>query len=54
MLREDEWEGFEWDEGNSTKNWLKHGITISECEEVFMNERSSLFSTLSTPNWKHD
>ena len=29
--------GFEWDEGNSEKNWLKHGVTRSECEQVFFN-----------------
>lgn len=26
---------FEWDDGNSTKNLLKHGITIEEAEEIF-------------------
>lgn len=31
-------QGFEWDEGNSSKNWLKHGVSRSECEEVFLNE----------------
>jgi uncharacterized protein len=31
-------DGFEWDEGNSTKNWLKHKVTIFECEEVFPNK----------------
>ena len=29
--------GFEWDEGNITKNWESHGVTHSECEEVFFN-----------------
>ncbi|MBU1104969.1 MAG: BrnT family toxin [Patescibacteria group bacterium] len=28
---------FDWDEGNSDKNFLKHGISCSECEEVFFN-----------------
>ena len=30
--------GFDWDEGNTSKNWLKHKITPSECEQVFFNQ----------------
>jgi hypothetical protein len=30
--------GFEWDEGNVDKNWLKHQVSDAECEEVFFNE----------------
>ncbi|MBL6964889.1 MAG: BrnT family toxin [Bacteroidetes bacterium] len=30
-------EGFEWDEGNIEKNWLKHHVSKNECEEVFFN-----------------
>lgn len=30
-------DGFEWDEGNRTKNWTKHQVSTSECEEVFFN-----------------
>jgi uncharacterized DUF497 family protein len=30
--------GFEWDEGNSEKNWIKHQVSRAECEEVFFNE----------------
>lgn len=29
--------GFQWDEGNSDKNWYLHQVTDSECEEVFFN-----------------
>jgi uncharacterized DUF497 family protein len=29
--------GFDWDEGNQEKNWLKHRVTTSECEETFFN-----------------
>jgi uncharacterized protein len=29
--------GFEWDEGNLDKNWIKHQVTTGECEEVFFN-----------------
>ncbi len=30
-------DGFEWDEGNSDKNWFLHQVTDAECEEVFFN-----------------
>lgn len=30
--------GFDWDEGNIGKNWLKHHVTDWECEEVFFNQ----------------
>lgn len=29
--------GFEWDEGNIDKNWIKHQVSNSECEELFFN-----------------
>ena len=29
--------GFEWDEDNREKNWKKHQVLASECEEVFFN-----------------
>ena len=30
--------GFEWDQGNSSKNLLKHQVEDWECEQVFFNE----------------
>ncbi len=30
-------EGFEWDEGNSNKNWHHHAVTDGECEDAFFN-----------------
>lgn len=30
--------GFDWDEHNLNKNWLKHNVHFTECEEVFFNE----------------
>lgn len=30
--------GFEWDDGNSTKNWDRHRVTQAETEEVFFNQ----------------
>ncbi len=29
--------GFQWDKGNIEKNWLKHGVSPSECEQIFFN-----------------
>ena len=29
--------GFEWDEGNFLKNWERHGVAASECEQIFFN-----------------
>jgi hypothetical protein len=30
--------GFDWDEGNSEKNMIRHQVSRSECEQVFFNE----------------
>jgi uncharacterized protein len=30
--------GFQWDDGNSNKNWHLHRVTDSECEDVFFNQ----------------
>jgi uncharacterized DUF497 family protein len=29
--------GFDWDENNREKNWEKHKVLVSECEETFFN-----------------
>jgi uncharacterized DUF497 family protein len=29
--------GFDWDEGNLTKNWKRHRVAGAECEQVFFN-----------------
>lgn len=29
--------GFQWDDGNDTKNWDKHDVTCGECEQLFFN-----------------
>ena len=31
-------EGFQWDKGNSLKNWLKHRVSEGEAEQAFFNE----------------
>ena len=30
--------GFQWDDGNAEKNWLKHRVSQGEAEEVFFNQ----------------
>lgn len=29
--------GFEWDAGNAEKNWIRHRVSPSECEQAFFN-----------------
>ena len=29
--------GFQWDSGNSDKNWIRRKVSRTECEEVFAN-----------------
>jgi len=36
--------GFEWDKGNLLKNWEEHGVTGSECEQIFFNHPRVLAS----------
>ena len=40
--------GFDWDEGNVFKNWEKHRVTASECEQVFFN-----LPMVAVPDAKH-
>ncbi len=30
--------GFDWDEGNKQKNWERHQVDYTECEQVFFNK----------------
>ena len=34
----DDVQGFQWDNGNFLKNWEKHSVSNSECEEMFFNQ----------------
>jgi uncharacterized DUF497 family protein len=34
----DKYDGFDWDEGNILKNWLKHRVSQEETEQAFSNE----------------
>ncbi len=29
--------GFDWDDGNATKNWTRHRVSAAEVEQVFFN-----------------
>lgn len=40
--------GFDWDQGNKDKNWLKHKVANNECEEIFFNQ-----PLIILPNIKH-
>lgn len=48
--------GFQWDEGNSQKNWHRHSVTQAEAEQVFFNRPLLVLddpthSTLEKRNW---
>ena len=30
--------GFQWDAANAEKNWERHGVSRTECEEIFFNQ----------------
>jgi len=30
-------EGFQWDEGNAAKSWMRHEVSQAECEQLFLN-----------------
>jgi uncharacterized DUF497 family protein len=34
----DEFVGFQWDKGNTDKNFIKHNVENWECEQVFFNK----------------
>lgn len=38
--------GFNWDEGNTHKNWEKHQVTPAECEQVFLNHPLVLYNDI--------
>ena len=35
--------GFEWDQGNVEKNWIRHNVSPVECEQVFFNQPLVVF-----------
>jgi uncharacterized protein len=38
LLDFDTIDGFDWDKGNKQKNWEKHQVDYTECEQVFFNK----------------
>ncbi len=34
---------FEWDKGNENKNWLKHEVSIDECEQTFFDNDRKIY-----------
>lgn len=40
--------GFQWDDGNSGKNWIKHRVSDEEAEEIFVN-----LPLLLLPDFEH-
>jgi len=34
---------FQWDKGNSDKNWTKHKVSNKECEEAFFDNNRKIF-----------
>jgi uncharacterized protein len=45
---------FEWDRGNRTKNWVRHGIKTEECEEVFSGGGALPIGIQVSPSVKED
>lgn len=39
--------GFQWDEGNIDKNWIKHQVSHLECEQPFFNEPFLVFEEVA-------
>lgn len=35
-------QGFEWDEHNKNKNFLRHRVTDEECEEMFFDDEKKI------------
>ena len=43
MLIFEQFIGFDWDEGNRGKNWDRHQVSDSECEQIFFNQPLLVF-----------
>jgi len=48
MLKLSQIIGFDWDKGNTYKNWVKHKIKNEECEQIFFNKPLIIY-----PDLKH-
>ena len=43
-------EGFEWDEGNIEKNWVKHRVSVKECEQIFFDRNKKIMKDVLHSN----
>jgi len=50
----EEWEGFQWDQGNLEKSWIRRQVANNECEQFFSINHSLWLMTLSTHKEKND
>ena len=41
---------FEWDKGNRNKNFIRHGVTDGECEEVFFDTNKKILKDIYHSN----
>ncbi len=49
MLRLSNVAGFDWDDGNRDKNWLKHQVANTEAEEAFFDPLKLVVADAFTP-----
>jgi len=47
MLKLKSVKSFVWDKGNIDKNWIKHKVKNSECEQIFFNKPLLIFPDLA-------
>jgi len=41
---------FEWNKGNRNKNFIKHGVTDGECEEIFFDSDKKILKDIHHSN----
>lgn len=46
MLKLSDYKSFEWDKGNTDKNYKKHGVLSNEAEESFLDERALILKDI--------
>jgi uncharacterized DUF497 family protein len=39
-------DGFDWNEANKNKNWIKHKVKTNECEEVFFDNSKVIYKDI--------
>ena len=46
MLNFSRLKGFDWNKWNVDKNWIKHKVSIKECEEIFFDKSKKILNDL--------